>query len=106
MSPLFSRGRASRVSAPPGSAWQAHAENLVDWRASLRRADRACCCPGRPTVVAIMPPAGGRPAVDLLFCRHHYRVHRQALASAGAVAFDREGAPLTPETMPPVPADC
>ena len=53
-----------------------------------------------------MPPAGGRPAVDLLFCRHHYRVHRQALTSAGGVAFDREGAPLTPETMLPVPADC
>jgi hypothetical protein len=57
-------------------------------------------------VVVIMPPAGGRPTVDLLFCRHHYRIHRQALTSAGAVAFDREGAPLTPETMPPVPADC
>jgi hypothetical protein len=57
-------------------------------------------------VVVIMPPAGGRPAVDLLFCRHHYRVHRQALTSAGGVAFDREGAPLTPETMLPVPADC
>ena len=106
MSPLFSRGRASRVSAPPGSAWQAHAENLVDWRASLRRADRACCCAGRPTVVVIMPPAGGRPTVDLLFCRHHYQVHRQALTSAGAVAFDREGAALIPESMPPVPADC
>ncbi len=40
-----------------------------------------------------MPPAPG-PAVDLLLCRHHYRLHGQALAAAAAVVLDREGAPV------------
>ena len=104
--PMFWHRHVTRAGTPPGSARSVHARNLVDWRASLRRADRACYCPGRPTVVVIMPPAGARPAVDLLFCRHHYRIHAQALAAAGAVAFDREGVPLTPDTLRMVPAGC
>jgi len=52
---------------------------------SAGREDRACCCPARPVVRAVMPPAPGRPhSVDLLLCGHHYRVSRQALAAAGA----------------------
>jgi len=56
-------------------------------------ADRACCCPARPVVTAIMPPAPGRPhAVDLLLCGHHFRVSRAALAAAGAAVYDNTGA--------------
>jgi hypothetical protein len=47
--------------------------------------DRACCCPARPVVRAIMPPAPQRRhSVDLLLCGHHYRVSRPALTAAGA----------------------
>jgi hypothetical protein len=56
-------------------------------------ADRACCCPARPVVTVIMPPAPGRPRpVDLLLCGHHFRVHQAALAAAGAAAYDDTGA--------------
>jgi hypothetical protein len=52
---------------------------------SAGRADRACCCPARPVVQAIMPPTlERRHSVDLLLCGHHYRVCRPALAAAGA----------------------
>ena len=56
-------------------------------------AERACCCPARPVVRVLMPPAAARPhPVDLLLCGHHYRVSRNALAAAGAIAFDKSGA--------------
>jgi hypothetical protein len=43
-------------------------------------------------VRVVMPPAPARPhPVDLLLCGHHYRVSRDALAAAGAVAFDDAG---------------
>ena len=52
-------------------------------------ASRACCCPARPVVRVIMPPAAGRRrSVDLLLCGHHYRVSRQALAAAGAAVSE------------------
>lgn len=55
--------------------------------------DRACCCPGRPVVTVLMPPAPGRPhRVDLLLCGHHFRVSRAALEAAGAAAYDSTGA--------------
>jgi hypothetical protein len=62
----------------------------IDWRAA-RRAGRACCCPAKPAVIAVMPPTKARPhETDLLLCGHHYRMSRQALAAAGAavVAID------------------
>ena len=60
----------------------------IDWRV-LRRAGRACCCPAKPVVVAVMPPAPGRNhATDLLLCGHHYRASRAALAAVGAAVFD------------------
>lgn len=70
---------------------------LLNWRASLRAADRACCCPARPAVVVIMPavPGRGHP-VDLLLCGHHYQVSRSALADAGAAVLDSGGAPVSP----------
>ena len=47
--------------------------------------DRACCCPAHPVVRVIMPPTPERRhSVDLLLCGHHYRISRQALATARA----------------------
>ena len=62
---------------------------LADELAEIDRAigvtERACCCPARPVVRAIMPPTPERRhSVDLLLCGHHYRVSRPALAAAGA----------------------
>jgi len=55
-------------------------------------ADRACCCPGRPVVTVIMPPAPERPyPVDLLLCGHHYRANRTALRAAKATVYDEAG---------------
>ena len=65
----------------PASSWQA-----------FRAAGRACCCSARPTVMAVMPPTPGREHyTELLFCGHHYRTSRSALAMAGAAIFDTEG---------------
>ena len=46
---------------------------------------RSCCCPARPVVKVIMPPAArqARP-VDLWLCGHHYRASLAALLTAGA----------------------
>lgn len=50
---------------------------------------RSCCCPGRPVVKVIMPPAPGRShSVDLWLCGHHYRASRAALLLAGARVED------------------
>jgi hypothetical protein len=58
------------------------------WRA-LRTASRACCCPARPVVVAVMAPAPGRDhPTDLLLCGHHYRASRLPLLAAGAAVYD------------------
>jgi hypothetical protein len=68
---------------------------VVDWGA-LRTADRACCCPARPVVTAVMPPAPGRDhPTDLLLCAHHYRASRAAL-DAGAAVFDGTGRRVMP----------
>ena len=76
---------------------QGTARPAIDWRA-IRKADRACCCPARPVVVAVMPSAPGRDhPTDLLLCRHHYRVSQPALSAAGAAIFDDRGrSPVTP----------
>ena len=56
--------------------------------------DRACCCPAYPVVRVVMPPtAERRYSVDLLLCGHHYRVSRQALATAGGRIEDLPGRP-------------
>jgi hypothetical protein len=73
----------------------ADVSRLDDLLPSLRHimADRACCCPARPVVTVIMPPAPGRPhPVDLLLCGHHFRVSRAALTAAGAAVYDDTGA--------------
>ena len=67
--------------------------------------DRACCCPARPVVTVIMPPAPGRPhPVDLLLCRHHFQVSRASLADAGAAAYDNTGALILGGASAPQPA--
>lgn len=100
MSPLFSDTNVVDTATTPAAGQRGPADYLVDWRASLRRAARACCCPARPAVVVIMPPAERHPQpVDLLLCHHHYRVHAPALAAAGAAILDTDGRPLTPETL-------
>jgi hypothetical protein len=84
---LAHRDSAGRDAADPGK--------LDDLLPSLPHvvADRACCCPARPVVTVIMPPAPGRPhAVDLLLCGHHFRVSRAALTAAGAAVYDDTGA--------------
>jgi hypothetical protein len=60
-------------------------------------AERACCCPAKPAVVAVLPPAPGRDhETDLLLCGHHYRASRKALEAAGATVLAEEGLPVTP----------
>jgi len=61
----------------------------------LTVADRSCCCPARPAVTVIMPPAPGRlHPVDLLLCGHHYQAGRAALHTAGATVNDEAGVPI------------
>ena len=99
MFPLTSRTDAARPEPQPGPSSPAPADRDVDWRRSLRLADRACCCQARPSSAAILPPTADRPhATDLLLCGHHFRAAEQALTRAGAIAFDSDGLPLTPES--------
>ncbi len=66
------------------------------WR-GLRLASRACCCPAKPVVVAVMPPAPGRDhPTDLLLCGHHYRASCLALLAAGATVYDAAGRTVVP----------
>lgn len=55
---------------------------------------RSCCCPARPVVRVLMPPAAGRThPVDLWLCGHHYRLSSQVLCAAGAVVEDLTAPP-------------
>ena len=57
-------------------------------------ADRACCCPAKALVRAILPPTGARPhETELLLCGHHYRAARQALARVRARVRELPGTP-------------
>ena len=79
------------------------------WSGAPRLADRSCCCPARPVVRVLIPPAAARPhPADLLLCGHHYLASRAALAAVNAVAIDETGAVLEPaptstETTSPHP---
>jgi hypothetical protein len=71
------------------------ADDQPAWSGPPRLADRACCCPARPVVRVLIPPASARPhSVDLLLCGHHYLVSRAALAAVGAVVIDETGTVL------------
>ena len=50
------------------------ADGEAELREALAAVGRACCCPARPLVVAVILPAAGRPhPTDLLLRGHHYR---------------------------------
>jgi hypothetical protein len=67
---------------------------LVDLSA-VRRAGRSCCCSAKSLIIALIPPAPGRPhQTDLLLCGHQYRASRAALAAAGATVMDIDGMPV------------
>jgi len=67
-------------------------DELPRFSSPLWAASRACCCPGRPVVTVIIPPAASRPyPVDLLLCGHHFRVSQAALQAAGAAVYDDTG---------------
>jgi hypothetical protein len=99
--PSFTGRGTSRSERPPGpdeSPWRG--PDSIDWRAA-RRAGRACCCPAKPVVIAIMPPTRGRKhPTDLLLCGHHYWVSRRRLATAGAMVVDLNGVPLADDAWP------
>lgn len=68
----------------------------IDWH-TLKTATRACCCPAKPAVVALMPPTADRGhPTDLLLCGHHYRASRLALLATGAAVFDARGRTVIP----------
>jgi hypothetical protein len=68
------------------------ADELAENGMAIGVAERACCCPARPVVRAVMPPTARRPeSVDLLLCGHHYRVGRVDLLAAGAAVYDDRG---------------
>lgn len=76
-------------------------EPAAVYRPDLRHSRRACCCPARPAVIAVMPAANGRQwSAELLLCGHHYRQSRQALAANGARLLDVMGYPLGSQTWP------
>jgi hypothetical protein len=61
------------------------AGDAADWAWPLAFAERACRCPARPVVTAVMPPAFQRPIpIDLLLCGHRYQACEIALLGAGA----------------------
>jgi hypothetical protein len=102
MHPSFA-GRATstpqRSSGSPEPPWRG--PDSVDWRAA-RRAGRACCCPAKPAVIAVIPPRPGRNhPTDLLLCGHHYRVSGKGLVAAGATVLDLNGAPIVGDAWPP-----
>ncbi len=72
-------------------------DDQANWSGPPRLADRSCCCPARPVVKVLIPPALTRPhSVDLLLCGHHYLASRAALAAVGAAVIDRTGAVVDP----------
>jgi hypothetical protein len=79
--------------------------DAADWAWPLAFAERACCCPARPVVTAVMAPATGRPyPIDLLLYGHHYRASEVALLAAGATVYDNTGI-VSPAGHEPVLAD-
>jgi hypothetical protein len=89
----------------PLPAWAGPAVSFtrqVNWRAA-RRASRACCCPARPVIIAVVPPSTGRVhAVDVLLCAHHYRRSRTALAATGAALLHISGLPVRAGALPEI----
>ncbi len=76
-------------------------EPVALYEPQARYSKRACCCPGAPTVIALLPPANGRHDVtELLLCGHHYRQSKRALVAMGVTLTDIRGYPLAPTNWP------
>ena len=107
----FPRRRADKVGrSPDGPAAGTPPDDQAAWSRPHDLGDRACCCPARPVVRILIPPASARPhSVDLLLCGHHYRTSCAALAAAGAVIMDdrRSGGTIVTkyELGNPMPSD-
>jgi len=107
----FPRRRTGQAGRPPaGPAAGTAPVDRAAWSGPHDLGDRACCCPARPVVRVLIPPAATRPrSVDLLLCGHHYRASGAALAAAGAVIMDdrRSGGTTAAEQElgDPVPSD-
>ena len=86
----FPRRRAEAAGRSPGGpAAGTPPEDRAAWSRLHDLGDRACCCPARPVVRVLIPPASARRhSVDLLLCGHHYRASCAALAAAGAVIIN------------------
>ena len=82
MKPNFAREGAPGTGSEPAAAGTREA---IEPAHPGRPEHRACCCPGRPIVRAVLPASVSRPAqADLLLCGHHYRMSQAALGVAGA----------------------
>ena len=86
----FPRRRAKAAGrSPGGQAAGTPPEDKAAWSRPHDLGDRACCCPARPVVRVLIPPAPARPhSVDLLLCGHHYRASCAALAAVDAVIIN------------------
>jgi hypothetical protein len=97
----FPRGRAEKAGrSPAGQAAGTPPEDRAAWSGPHGLGDRACCCPARPVVRVLIPPAPARPhSADLLLCGHHYRASCAALAAVGAVIINdrRSGGTIVAE---------
>jgi len=60
-------------------------------------AERACCCPSRPSFRVLLQTRTAVVPVDLLLCGHHFRSSRARLAQLGAWAYDQQGDLLSPD---------
>ena len=97
----FPRRRAKAAGrSPGGQAAGTPPEDRAAWSGPPDLGDRACCCPARPVVRVLIPPAPARRhSVDLLLCGHHYRASCAALAAVGAVIINdrRSGGTIVAE---------
>lgn len=89
--------RSSPARAQAGSMFSRQQAHPIPVPGRLRWTDpsvpaRACCCPARPVVKVLIPPAPGRAhPVDLWLCGHHYRASLTALRAAGTVVEELTG---------------
>jgi hypothetical protein len=107
----FPRRRAGKAGRPAaGQAAGTSPDDQAAWSGPHDLGDRACCCPARPVMRVLIPPAPARPhSADLLLCGHHYQASRAALATAGALIINdqRSGGTIITEYElgDPVPSD-
>lgn len=85
MNPSTAPQVAPQSERPPGQLGVADA---AEWFTRLQVAERACCCPARPVMVALLPPPqDGTELVEVFLCGHHGRRSQASLAAAGALVY-------------------